>query len=162
MIRIPVFYSFHYAKDVMRVQQIRNIGALDDNKPVSSNEWEQVKRGGNRSIQRWIDDNLKYKRCVIVLVGEETSERPWVQYEIEKAWTGGKGIVGIYIHNLRCPRTGLGVKGKNPFDVFTLTNGQKLSSVVTCFNPSPYNAYTDIAANMTRLVNVAIQQRSQA
>jgi hypothetical protein len=52
LIRIPVFYSFHYAKDVMRVQQIRIIGALDENKPVSPNEWEQVKRGGNRSIKR--------------------------------------------------------------------------------------------------------------
>ena len=43
MIRIPVFYSFHYTRDVMRVQQIRNIGVLDDNKPVSPNQWEQVK-----------------------------------------------------------------------------------------------------------------------
>jgi len=160
MIRIPVFYSFHYAKDVMRVQQIRNIGALDENKPVSPNEWEQVKRGGNASVQRWIDDNLKYKRCVIVLVGEETSERPWVKYEIEKAWTDRKAIGGIFIHNLRCPRTGLGVKGKNPFDAFTLDNGRRLSSVVTCFDPSPYNAYNDIANNITSLVHSAIQQRS--
>jgi hypothetical protein len=160
MIRIPVFYSFHYAKDVMRVQQVRNIGALDENKPVSPNEWEQVKRGGDSSIQRWIDDNLKYKRCVIVLVGEETSERPWVKYEIEKAWSDGKAIVGIYIHNLRCPRTGLGVKGKNPFDNFTLDNGLRLSSVVTCFDPSPYKTYNDIASNMTNLVRSAIQKRS--
>jgi hypothetical protein len=160
LIRIPVFYSFHYAKDVMRVQQIRNIGALDDNKPVSSNEWEQVKRSGERSIQRWIDDNMKYKRCVIVLVGEDTSERPWVKYEIEKAWNDGKAIVGIYIHNLRCPRFGLGVRGKNPFDSFTLDNGQILSSVVTCFDPSPHNTYNDIANNITSLVNFAIQQRA--
>ncbi len=113
LIRIPVFYSFQYAKDVVRVQQIRNIGALDENKPDSPNEWEQVKRGGNSSIKRWIDDIMKYKRCVIILVGEETSERPWVSCEIEKAWNDGKAVVGIYIHNFRCPRTGLGVRGKN-------------------------------------------------
>ena len=160
MIRIPVFYSFHYTRDVMRVQQIRNIGVLDDNKPVSPNQWEQVKRGGSRSIQRWIDDNMKYKRCVIVLIGEETSERPWVRYEIEKAWTDRKAIIGIYIHNIRCPRNGLGVKGKNPFDSFTLDIDQRLSSIVTCFDPSPYNAYNDIARNMPRLVHAAIQQRT--
>jgi len=160
LIRIPVFYSFHYAKDVMRVQQIRNIGALDDNKPVSPNEWEQVKRGGNRSIQRWIDDNMKYKRCVIVLIGEETSERPWVRYEIEKAWNDGKAVVGIYIHNLRCPRTGLGIRGKNPFDRLTLKNGQRLSSVVPCFDPSPHNAYNEIASNIASLVHSANQQRA--
>lgn len=160
LIRIPVFYSFHYAKDVMRVQQIRNIGALDENKPVSPNEWEQVKRGGERSIQRWIDDNMKYKRCLIVLIGEDTSERPWVKYEIEKAWSDGKAIVGIYIHKLRCPRSGLGVRGKNPFDGFTLNNGQRLSSVVKCFDPSPHNTYKDIANNIASLVHFAIQQRS--
>lgn len=159
MIRIPVFYSFHYARDVMRVQQIRNIGVLDDNKPVSPNQWEQVKRGGSHSIQRWIDHNMKYKRCVIVLIGEETSERPWVRYEIEKAWTDRKAIIGIYIHNIRCPRNGLGAKGKNPFDSFTLDNGQKLSSKVTCFDPLPYNAYNDIARNMPKLVHAAMQSK---
>lgn len=35
-----VFYSFHYANDVFRVQLIRNIGAIEDNKPVSENSWE--------------------------------------------------------------------------------------------------------------------------
>ena len=103
---------------------------------------------------------MKYKRCVIVLIGEETSERPWVRYEIEKAWTDRKAIIGIYIHNIRCPRNGLGVKGKNPFDSFTLDIDQRLSSIVTCFDPSPYNAYNDIARNMPRLVHAAIQQRT--
>ena len=30
-----IFYSFHYANDVMRVAQLRNIGTLEDNKPAS-------------------------------------------------------------------------------------------------------------------------------
>lgn len=106
MAKRQVFYSFHYDNDVFRVQQIRNIGALEDNKPVSANEWESVKRGGEVSIKKWIDDNLRYKSCVVVLVGEETSNRKWVRYEIEKAWELGKGLVGVYIHNLKDPRTG--------------------------------------------------------
>ena len=44
MAREPVFYSFHYDNDVFRVQQIRNMGAVDGNEPVSANDWEQVKR----------------------------------------------------------------------------------------------------------------------
>jgi hypothetical protein len=83
-----------------------------------------------------------------------------VNYEIEKAWNAGKAVVGIYIHNLRCPRTGLGVRGKNPFDGFTLNNGKRMSSVVTCFDPSPHNAYNDVASNIANLVHSAIQQRS--
>lgn len=39
-----VFYSFHYNNDVLRVSQIRSIGALEDNKPVSANDWEEVRK----------------------------------------------------------------------------------------------------------------------
>lgn len=46
-----VFYSFHYGNDVRRVAQIRSIGALEDNKPVSANEWEEVKRKGHKAIE---------------------------------------------------------------------------------------------------------------
>ena len=53
MAKRQVFYSFHYENDVFRVQQIRNIGALEDNKPVSPNEWESVKRRGEASIKEW-------------------------------------------------------------------------------------------------------------
>ena len=57
MSKRQVFYSFHYDNDVFRVHQIRNIGAIEDNKPVSPNEWEEVKRGKEAKIKKWIDDN---------------------------------------------------------------------------------------------------------
>ena len=78
MAREPVFYSFHYDNDVFRVQQIRNMGVVDGNEPVSPNDWEQVKRTGDAAVETWIDDNLKYKRCVVVLIGSETANRRWV------------------------------------------------------------------------------------
>ena len=84
MAKRQIFYSFHYANDVMRVQQIRNIGMLEDNSPVSPNEWEKIKRSGDREIEKWIDDNMKYRSCVVVLIGTETASRTWVQYEIKK------------------------------------------------------------------------------
>ena len=59
-----VFYSFHYKNDVMRVSQIRNIGALEDNKPVSDNDWEEVKRKGDDNVKKWINDNMKYRSCL--------------------------------------------------------------------------------------------------
>ena len=48
-----VFYSFHYEKDVMRVQQIRNIGKIEENKPASPNQWEAIRRTGDEAIKRW-------------------------------------------------------------------------------------------------------------
>jgi len=104
MSKRQIFYSFHFANDAMRVQQIRNIGALEDNKPVSENQWEDIKRKGDDAVKRWIDDNMRYRSCVIVLIGKETAESKWVQYEIQKAWEDNKGLFGIYIHNLKCPK----------------------------------------------------------
>lgn len=154
-----VFYSFHFNNDVMRVQQIRNIGAIEDNKPVAANDWEEVKKKGTAAIEKWIDDNMSYRSCVVVLVGEETADRPWVKYEIKKAWEDGKGLLGIYIHNVKCPRNGKSNKGSNPFDGFTFNDGSKLSSVVDCYNPSPSDAYNDIKNNMETWIETAISKR---
>lgn len=159
MARIPVFYSFHFDNDVMRVQQVRNIGVIEGNQPASPNDWEQIKRKGKAAVQNWIDENMKYKRCVIVLVGTETTNREWVRYEIEKAWNDGKAIFGIYIHNLKCPRAGTCKKGSNPFDTFTFNDGSKLSSVINCYDPNPMYAYNDIASNIESWINTAISQR---
>lgn len=131
-----VFYSFHFGNDVMRVQQIRNIGAIEGNEPVSPNNWEEIRRTGKSAVEKWIDDNMRHKSCVVVLVGSETANRKWVDYEIRKAWNEGKGLFGIYIHNLKDPRTGICRKGANPFDNVPLENGQRLSSLVPCYDPN--------------------------
>ena len=157
MSKRQIFYSFHFANDAMRVQQIRNIGALEDNKPVSENQWEDIKRKGDDAIKRWIDDNMSYRSCVIVLIGTETAERKWVQYEIKKAWEDKKGLFGIYIHNLKCPKTGKCLKGPNPFDLFEFSDGTKLSSFITCYNPNPEDAYSDIRTHLESWVEKAIE-----
>ena len=52
--------------------------------------------------------------------------------------------------------------GKNPFDSFTLkSTGQKLSSLVKCYNPSPDDAYNDIAKNLEKWVEEAIKIRQK-
>lgn len=156
MAREPVFYSFHYDNDVFRVQQIRNMGVVEGDEPVSANEWEQIKQRGDASVERWIDESMKYKRCVIVLVGSQTAKRRWVQYEIKRAYRLGKGLLGIYIHNLKCPRTGQCVQGANPFDGFTINNGQqRLSTVIPCYDPG-VNAYAGISSNLVNWVASAI------
>lgn len=159
MARKPVFYSFHFRNDALRVQQIRNIGALDGNSPASVNRWESIRRSGDAAIKRWIDENMKYKRCVIVLVGLETADRPYVRYEIEKAWNERKGLFGIYVHNIRCPSDGKCRKGSNPFEKIKLKNGKKLSEHVPCYDPDPSNAYGDISSNIANWIDLAIARR---
>jgi len=83
-----------------------------------------------------------------------------VKYEIKKAWKDEKGLVGIYIHNLKDPRDGKSSKGTNPFEQFTV--GEKsLSSIVKCYNPDSDDAYNDIKNNLKDWVEEAIQIRKK-
>lgn len=75
MIKRQVFYSFHFKNDSWRAGQVRNIGVVEGNMPVSSNDWEEVKRKGDDSIKRWIDTHMDYRSCVIVLIGSDTAHQ---------------------------------------------------------------------------------------
>lgn len=168
-----VFISFDYDRDVLRVAQVRNMGTLEGNTLISSNEWEQIKKGGDAAIKNWIDTNMQNRSCLIVLIGEKTHESRWVRYEIQKAWNDGKGIVGIYIHNLKCPRNGICNQGYNlfrdikmdpqtkkvDFSFATSLYGIPLSNAIKCFNPNWYDAYGDIENHLESLVEEAIHAR---
>jgi tRNA-dihydrouridine synthase len=109
-----VFFSFHFSKDFWRTQQVRNIGVISGNAVATPNKWEEIKNKGKSAIQGWIDANLKGKSCLIVLIGSNTANRPWINYEIEKAWNDGKGVVGIRIHNLKDLKGNQSSIGQNP------------------------------------------------
>ena len=157
-----VFTSFHYIPDNWRASQIRNMGKIEGNTICSTNQWEEVKRGGDRAIAKWIDDNMYEKSCVIVFVGENTAGRRWIDYEIKKAWEDIKGLVGIYIHNLKNGNGDQANKGSNPFDGFTVDE-KSLSSIVKCYNP-PYststNVYNHIKENLEDWIEEAIEIRN--
>lgn len=103
---------------------------------------------------------MKYRSCVVVfLIGTEPASRQWVKYEIIKAWTEGKGLLGIYIHNIRDPRTDTCHQGSNPFQQCTL-NGQNFGDIATCHNPSVLDTYNDIRNNLDKWVEDAIRLRN--
>jgi hypothetical protein len=159
-----VFYSFHYKPDNWRASQVRNAGVVEGNTPVSDNEWESITEGGDSEIHTWIDDQLSGKSCAVVLIGSETAGRKWINYEIEKAWNAAKGVVGIYVHNLKNSAGNQNTKGSNPFENFTMERdkNKKLSSIVKAYNP-PYttskNVYDHIKENLEDWVEEAITIR---
>lgn len=149
-----VFYSFHFDNDVMRVQQIRQMGALEGDDPVSANTWEEIKRT-DAGVKKWIDENLKGKSCLVVLIGNKTATRPWVNYEIMRARDLGKPVVGVYIHRLKCPRDGYSTKGTNPFDQIVFKrNGVVVKPPV--YEPKAEDAYNDIKKNLSIWIENAI------
>lgn len=158
-----VFFSFHFKKDSWRASQIRNAGVVEGNEPVSDNDWEKIKAKGDKAIQAWIDQQLQGRSCAVVLIGSETAGRKWINYEIEKSWNDGKGLLGIYIHNLKDQDGNQSAKGRNPFDDFVLQDsGKKLSSIVKAYDP-PYSdstkVYEYIKNNIAGWVEDAIKLR---
>lgn len=160
-----VFYCFHYQADGWRVSQVRNMGVVEGSPLLSDNEWEKVERGGDTAIRAWIDEQMKGTSCAVVLIGNKTAGRKWVKYEIKSAWNAKKGVLGIYIHNLKDRAGQQATKGKNPFDDFTLENsGAKLSTVVKAHDPGytmSQNVYNHIKANLAAWVEEAIASRAK-
>lgn len=158
-----VFYSFHFKHDSQRVAKVKNMGVIEGQPILSPNDWEQVEKGGKDAIKSWIDQQMKGKSCLVVLIGARTAGREWVKYEIEKAWNEKKGVVGVYIHNLTDLAGNQDVKGANPFEPFTVCGGKvKLSSVVKAHD-LPYatsaNVYNHIKENLADWVEDAIRVR---
>ena len=168
MIKRRIFYSFHYAADSWRAATVRNIGLVEGNRPATDNKWEEVTRGGDAAIRRWIDGQMRRRSCTLVLVGASTAGRPWIDYEIEKSWINGMGLAGIHIHGLRNQANRISAKGRNPFAHFTLEdpngNERRLSSVVECHNPPGTNSrqrYNWIRDNLAHIVEEAIRIRNR-
>lgn len=165
MAKRQVFYSFHYALDCWRASTVRSIGAIEGNRPTTDNDWETITRGGEDAIKQWIDEQIKGKSCAVILVGNQTANRKWINYEIIKAWNEGLGVVGIHIHGLKNNTGYIANKGNNPFDYITYGNsGRLLSSVVKCYDPSGLNSrarYDWIVKYLSGAVEEAIQIRSR-
>ncbi len=167
MIRRRVFYSFHYAADSWRAATVRNIGVVEGNRPATDNQWEDVKRGGDKAIKEWINDQMKYRSCTLVLVGAWTAGRHWIDYEIKKSWQLGKGLAGIHIHKLLDQDRNQSWMGRNPFQDFTVPDQygyqHSLSSVVKCYDPVGYDSrqcYSWIKNHLANVVEEAIRIRA--
>lgn len=149
MARKKVYFSYHFEKDGNRVEQIRNMGLTRDVKPLPNDEWDELCRQGDESIKSWIDKTISEVDCLVVFIGEETFKRKWIIYEIGKAWNEGKGILGIYIHNLNDIKTGKCKKGENPFINFKMNrDGTTLRSKIKCYDPDPIDTYNCIYENI--------------
>jgi hypothetical protein len=119
------FFSFHYSGDVNRIGVVRNSWltktSRDDAGFWDSADWEQVRKDTDYAIQRWIGKQLENTSVTVVLIGKDTSERPWVNYEIQKSIERGNGLLGIYIHKIQGLYMQTSIKGENPLDNYQIT-----------------------------------------
>jgi hypothetical protein len=99
-----VFFSFHYQRDVWKASNIRNSGIVTGSAAAGFHDasiWEEAKKKGDAAIKNLIDDALIGTSVTAVLIGAETANRKYVNYEIEKSIDRGNGILGVHIYNMK-------------------------------------------------------------
>jgi len=98
-----VFFSFHYENDIWRANQVRNswVTQAQKNSFVDAAEMEEVKKGGDAAIKQWIKDQMHGTSVTVVLIGIDTHESEYVNFEICESFRRGNGILGIYINELK-------------------------------------------------------------
>ena len=95
-----VFIS-HYSGDVQRLRDLKDRLAASGCTARNSSA-EEDKDGGlvrhghqvsDATIARYLRAGIKWAKTLIVIIGEHTHERPWVNYEIRHAHLQGKQIL---------------------------------------------------------------------
>ena len=98
-----VFFSFHYPRDIWRVNQIRNIPNVTGTAAAGFQDaslWEEAKKKGDAEIKKLIDKALENTSVTVVFIGAKTAGRKYINYEIQQSIDRGNGIVGVRIHHL--------------------------------------------------------------
>jgi len=113
-----VFFSFHY-QDVIdfRANVVRNHKLTKDKSAgyFDASIWESAKKTSDLALKRLINSELKNTSVTCVLVGTETFNRRWVDYEIMKSLDKGNSLIAIHINGIKGKDGKTKSKGNNPF-----------------------------------------------
>jgi hypothetical protein len=100
-----VFFSFHFERDIFRANQVRNSNVVAGYEKAGffdESEYENLKYAGRAAIERRLRELLDRSSVTVVLVGQETHTREWVDFEIEESKKRNNGFLAVYIHHLWC------------------------------------------------------------
>lgn len=98
-----VFFSFEYEHDISRAMVVRNSWVTQGRDAagfVDAADFEEVKRGGDAAIKRWIRQQLNGTSVTVVLVGSHTCSSRYVQYEIDQSIERSNGLLGIDVSKI--------------------------------------------------------------
>ncbi|WP_290791839.1 TIR domain-containing protein [Flavihumibacter sp. UBA7668] len=145
------FFSFHYKNDIWRAMQVRNSWVVRNEKEaagfVDAADFEEVEKEGDAAIKKWIDNQLVGTSVTVVLIGSETSQRDYVKYELQKSYSKGNGMLGIFIHNVKDSEGKTSAKGSNLFGEIGKDQNNKavyFSSDYPCYDWVMDNGYANL------------------
>jgi len=130
------FFSFDY-RNVWKVNQIRNLPNVISTAAAGFQDaslWENAKKESELEIKKMIDDALKGTTVTVVLVTCGTSDRRFINYEIDQSLARGNGLVAVKIHHLKDQHGNSGKEGiippkiqSNGFRDYTYTTPEELA-----------------------------------
>jgi hypothetical protein len=133
-----VFFSFHYQRDIWRVNQIRNIPNITGNAAAGFKDaslWEDARKKDDDVIKKMIDKALEGTSVTVVFSGAKTAGRKFINYEIQKSLDRGNGLVGMQInhlvnHNGETDEVGADPKGieEAGFKIYKYVDVEKLAN----------------------------------
>ena len=99
-----VFFSFEYKHDVSRAMVVRNSWVTQGKEAagfLDAADFEEVKKGGDKAIKKWIREQLNGTSVTVVLVGSHTCTSKYVQYEIDQSEKRSNGLLGIDVSKIK-------------------------------------------------------------
>lgn len=157
-----VFFSFDW-DDVWRANQVRNSwvtkGGYEQAGFADAAEIEELKKSTSDKIKRWIDEQLNGTSVTCVLIGEQTADSRWVNYEIQESIEKRNGLLGVYIHNVKDEHGHACSKGASPFNRppmnFRPTNGPLNYPCCSCYNWVRDDGYRNMGSWIERAAEQA-------
>ncbi len=98
-----VFFGLDYERDLFRVNKIRRVQGIISCAAAgfeSTEVWERAKRRGDAAVHGLVNDGLNNTTVTVICIGQMTSFRHYVHYEIERSLERENSVVGIKIHHL--------------------------------------------------------------
>lgn len=114
-----VFFSFHY-KYIWKVNQIRSMPNITGTAAAGFQDaslWEEAKKKGDREIKKMIDNGLTNTSVTVVFVNYGTTNRKYINYEIDQSLARGNGLVAVQIHHLKDSNGQIGSAGATPVKI---------------------------------------------
>jgi len=112
-----VFFSFHY-QDVIdfRANVVRNHKTTKHEGAgyFDASIWEDAKKTSDLALKRLINAELQNTSVTCVLVGTDTYNRRWVDYEIMRSIYKGNKIIAVHINGIKGKDGKTKSKGQNP------------------------------------------------
>jgi hypothetical protein len=116
---LNAFFSYDRRQDIQRARRVKNcweiMGGRTSGFPTPE-IWKKLDQKGEPAFLRWVENQVLSADVCVVLIGPETNADPVVRHAIRFGHRLQKGLLGIYIHQIRGAFGENPAKGRNPFE----------------------------------------------